>query len=481
MNKMNLNPLQSIIYKYTNLVIDENIKDIFDNTLDLPPNSILVMYPPKSTYVEKYLNNILCHIQNVPPAVTLFIDGSEEYFINYENQFPICKNITNEVLEKIINEYYPNSPKEIIGVTGSCGKTSTCIFLYELLKAANIKSVLITTLKIEGIENNFNIRNTTPSWITLKQILHNAHKNQINIGILEVSSQGIKDNRIKNINFTSGIFTNFALDHLEAHGTIENYFETKKSFIEKLPIKLVNENVNNYEDNLKITHKDIIFYGSNINHITDNGFTFNNINYNKPFGVKFFQQENLVGAMILLYTLGYKDIFNYMDLHILIPSRMEFFGTSGNGSLVYSDGAYRPENINKVIEFFRNLNLKRVILIMGAGGDRDRGKDYRKNIGKLSSEVCKLIISDDNPRSENPLCIRNEIIDNHGSSNNIINIGNRFDAINCALNMGGKNHIILILSHGNDKTVIYKNHYVFMSDLDIYHHHIFKEKLKLCM
>lgn len=468
--------LQSIIYKYTNILINKNIKNIFDNTLDLCENSILVIFNPKATSKEKYINNILCHIQNVKPSVTLFIDGSEKYFIDNLHNFSIKINITNEILEKIINEYYCDSPPEIIGVTGSCGKTSTCIFLYELLKTMHIKSILVTTLKIQGIENNFNIRNTTPSWITLKQILHNSCKNNINIAVLEVSSQGIKDNRIKNIKFTSGIFTNFNMDHLEAHGTIGEYFATKKRFIESLPIKVVNENVNNYQENLKV-EGDITFYGNKINNIKEEGFIFNNINYSKHFTVKFFQQENLLGAMILLYKLGYTDVFNYTDINILVNSRMEFFGKTNNGSLVYSDGAYRPENISKVIKYFESY-LKNIILIMGAGGGRNRGEDYRKNIGKFSSQVCKLIVCDDNPRSENPINIRNEIIDNHGDSNNIINIANRFEALNYAFNIGNKNHIILILCHGNDETVIYKNHYVFMSDMQIYEQHVFHGKLK---
>jgi UDP-N-acetylmuramoyl-L-alanyl-D-glutamate--2,6-diaminopimelate ligase len=475
---MNLNKLPSIIYKYTNLIINESIKDIFDNTMDLEPNSILVLFNPVSTNKEKYINNIICHVENIKPPVTLFIDGSEKYFNNYMDKFQLTGNITEETLELIINEYYSNSPKEIIGVTGSCGKTSTCIFLQELLEKNHIKNLLVTSIKIEGIKNNFNIRNTTPSWITLKQLLHNSYEANINIAIIEVSSLGIKDNRIKGINFTGGIWTSFNLDHLETHGTLENYFETKKSFIEKLPIKVVNENVNKYKEHLKILNKDIIFYGSNLNQIKDEGFTYNNINYNKTFNVKFFQQENLLGAMILLYNLGYKNIFDYTDINKIVASRMEFFGTSSNGSLVYSDGAYRPDGINKVIDYFKPFNLKRVILIMGAGGDRDRGKDYRKNIGRLSSKVLKLIVTDDNPRSENPIDIRNEIIDNDGDSNNIINIGNRFEALNYAFRIPNKNHIILILSHGSSDTVLYNNHYMLMSDLDIFKQDAFSKELK---
>lgn len=473
---MNLNRLQTIIYKYTNVLIEDNINNIYDNTLDLSPNSILVIFNPNSTNLDKYKNNILSHILNIEPAVTLFIDGSEKHFNNLEN-FNVTINITNEILENIINEYYCESPKEIIGVTGSCGKTSSCIFLYELLKKMNVKSVLITTIKIDGIKNNFNIRNTTPSWITIKQILHNAYEENINIAIVEVSSHGIKNNRIKNINFTSGIWSNFNMDHMELHGTIEDYFNTKKQFIESLPVKIVNENVNKYREDLKITGN-IITYGVLTNNINDNGFTYNNINYNKPFNVKFFQHENLVGGMILLYNLGYKNIFNYSDINILVPSRMEFFGETLNGSLVYSDGAYRPENINKVIDYFKLKNLKKMILVVGAGGSKNRGIDYRKNIGLLSKEFFYFIVTDDNPRNENPVSIRNEIIGDNGDSNNIINIGNRYDALNYAFKLGVKNTIILIISHGSDETVLYKNHYVFMSDKDIYNDYIFQEKLK---
>jgi UDP-N-acetylmuramoyl-L-alanyl-D-glutamate--2,6-diaminopimelate ligase len=477
---INNKKLWKIIFKYTNIKISENITDIYDNSIDLQPNSLLVLYNAKYTLDSKYKNNIISNVTNIHPLVTLFIDNSEKLFQEEikNNIFGINIYITNQILNLIINEYYNLQPKEVIGVTGSCGKTSTSSFIYYLLEKMHIRSLLIGTIGIKGIKTNFKIRNTTPSWITLKRLLHESCENNINIAIIEVSSHGIGENRIKDIKFTSGIWTHFMEDHLEYHKTIENYFQCKNFFMKNLPITIVNENVNNYRDNLKIDFIPNYIYGKKTNNITDNEFTFSNNKYKDEFQVKFYQQENLVGAMILLYTIGYKNIFNYMNLNFVIPARMELIGNTISGAPIYNDDAYRSDNIQEVINYFTPLNIKRLIVIIGAGGNRYRGDDYRKNIGLLSKKVHKLIICDINPRNENPIDIRNEIIGNDGYSNNIINIGNRFTALEYAFQYADKNHIILILPNCVGNTIIYKNHYVFIGDKETYNHYLFHKKIQ---
>jgi UDP-N-acetylmuramoyl-L-alanyl-D-glutamate--2,6-diaminopimelate ligase len=476
---INNRKLFEIILKYTNKKIPENIYKIYDNSLDLEEDSLLILYKPVYILEEKYKNNIISHTSNLKPLAILFIDGSEKLF-EAEIKMNIFSNpiyITNEVLHNIINEYYFLQPKEIIGVTGSCGKTSTSSFIYSLLEKMNVKSLLIGTMGIKGIKKNLNIRNTTPSWVTLKRLLHESVENDINIAIIEVSSHGIGENRIRDIDFTSGIWTHFIEDHLEYHKTIEKYFECKNSFIEKLPIKIINENVNNYKEHLKIKFTPTYYYGRKTNFITDNGFNFLDKKYEGEFNVKFYQQENLVGAMILLYEIGYKNVFNYMSLNINIKARMELIGKTTRGALIYNDDAYRWNNIEEVINYFVPLNLKRLILVIGAGGDRYRGEDYRKNIGALSKKISKLIVCDVNPRNENPIDIRNEIIGKDGYSNNIINIGNRFEALMYAFETSKKDNIVLILPNCVNNMVIYKNYYTFMSDADIYNHYMFYEKI----
>lgn len=468
---MTRNKLQNIIFKYTQIDISP-ASHIFDNTWDIIESSILILDGPKNIRVEDYILSISNHLMDGAIVATLFINGSEKFFQDKSN-FGTVLVVEEKIVHKIVEEYYDKTPSQILAVTGTFGKTSTTVFLYELLLAMGVKASMVGTLGLRGIPINFlkTTRNTTPSWIALKRILHISKENNIDTTIIEVSTHGIgkknDDSRLKNIKFTGGIWTGFGTDHLEYHGTLENYFATKHDFMASLPLIVVNKNVYNF---FSINFTPRYIYSKEMNHITHEGFQFNGIFYKKSFSVKFFQQENLLGAMLLLYGLGYENVFNFVDLDVQIPARMEYFGKSYGGADIYSDNAYRPESIQNVLSYFTPLNLKRLILIAGAGGDRSRGINYRKDIGFLSSKVYKLIITDDNPRKEDAFQIRNEII---GIDSTILNIPNRFDALITAFTMSKLHHIILIIGHGSDETVLYKNYYVLMNDKEIFQHYKF--------
>lgn len=462
------NKLQEIVFKYTNILIPP-AEHIFDNSCDVIDNSLLIINPPRHTLLQQYQNNILTHLQNYKVLATIFLNNSEQHFED-TSLFGTIILTTAEIKDKIVEDFYNKTPAKILAVTGTCGKTSTSTFVYELLQAMNIKSVLIGTLGTRGIDTQYlrTTKNTTPSLVSIKRILHVSAEQGSEVAVLEVSSHGIGEDRIKGINFDGGIWTAFHTDHLEYHPTLEHYFETKHNFMAQLPITIINENI--LQDQFEMKFSPTYVYGKNNNHITDDGFEFQQIKYNQAFQVKFFQQDNLLAAMLLLYFIGYKEVLKYNNLSVQIPSRMEYFGTTMNGAPVYSDDAYRPANIDQVINYFYSMNLKRIILITGAGGNRDRGEHYRKNLGLLHKKVYKLIVTDDNPRNENPIDIRNEII---GENNNILNIGCRFDALMTAFCIAKFNHIVLIISHGSDETVLYKNHYVLMNDKEIFTHYKF--------
>jgi UDP-N-acetylmuramoyl-L-alanyl-D-glutamate--2,6-diaminopimelate ligase len=464
--------LPAIVFQYTNTCIPF-AKHIIDNTLDIVETSLLILRPPHYIAAEIYTQRIINHLSNQPVVATIFLDGAEEYFKDH-SKFGVVIISCWEVAEKIIQEYYCLTPRKILGVTGTYGKTSTSIFLYELLKNMQVKTSLVGSLGIRGIDHKYLKinRNTTPSWITLKRILHISALNNIEVTILEVSSQGIAEGRIRDIKFDGGIWTGFAVDHLEFHKNLEDYFSTKESFMKNIPITIVCQEVYKYFD-VKFTPTYI--YSREINSITDEGFTFNNKEYKQKFNVKFFQQDNMLAALLLLHYMGYENVFSYNNLICQVPSRMEYFGTTNNGAAIYSDNSYRLVNIQKILDYFTSYNLKRVILVIGAGGDRNRGADYRKNIGELSKRVQQVIVTDDNPRSEDPMKIRGEIID---LNNNIFNIGERFNALITAFCIAKPENIIVILSHGSDEKIIYKKHYVLMSDREIFEHYQFHYCMK---
>lgn len=460
--------LQDVIFKYSKISIPRQFTQLVDHTSQINFNSILVVYPPKSTNIDTYQNIIWNHIKNL--EVVIYIDGSEQFFTE---QSPTLQAIyfTLDILEQVIEEYYCKRPRYIIGVTGSGGKTSTVNLLHQLCVDLNIASTALSTFGLVGLDPQLLPSNpnahATYSYITNKRIIHNSALANKEILIIEVSSHGIGENRIKNIRFDGGIWTSFSLDHMEYHKTLVHYFDTKKRFIESLPFFIIGEQVLDFiqkNPELKFNKTPTNIIGLKHNKITDNSYEYNGITYETPFKMRFYQRVNLLSGMVLLYQLGYIEAIKHNQTYVHIPARMEFFGHTLNGAPIYSDDAYRPQHMEDILESFDEYNLKRLILIVGAGGDRKRGEHYRSNIGKMADKVHKLIVTDDNPRKENPSHIRNEIAEGR---QNIWIIPYRSDALQVAFGFSDKNKIILILSHGSDRYVRYKDYYSSMADCEV--------------
>lgn len=459
--------LKDIIYKYTNVLIDD-CENIVDNSYDIIENSIFILDKPNHINIDFYRNNIITHLKNKNLIATLFINGSEKYFSSIDlDIFGKKIFISKEISEKIIDEYYYKTPEKILAVTGTYGKTSTTYFLHYLLEEMGEKSVLINTTGLFGLDKKFlfSQRNTTNSYCVLKKILHLTAIANIKYIIIEISSHGIKNNRIKNIKFNGGIFTSFTSDHLEFHSSLEDYFYTKHDFIKTLPIQIINENIfKSFPTKLNPTH----IYGKEKNQISNSSFLFNNEIISVNFSIEFFQKENLLAAALLLFEIGFKKVFNFMNIKKQISCRMHLLGKNSKGALIYCDSAFRLETIISIVDLFsKKFSKKNIILIIGLGGDRKRGETFRQDVGEISLKVGKMIITDDNPRNESPIEIRHEMM----ISNHIWNIGNRIDALFLAFEIAEKDQVILILGKA-EKTIIYKNHITYISDEEIYQQYI---------
>lgn len=475
-----INNLPQIIFKYTQVAIPAYLTDLVDHTSHITYHSIFVLFPPKSSSIDKYKENIINSWKHHKANFVIFVDGSEKYFIDSDIIKSESIFTTEETLYQIVNEYYCKRPKYIVGVTGSGGKTSTTNLIYQLATDLNIPAAALSTFGLVGLNNqevmNNNI-NTTYSYITTRRVIHHSAIENKELLAIEVSSHGIGENRIKNIEFNGGIWTSFSIDHMEYHKTLENYFNTKRKFFESLPISIVGQQVLDFiktHPELKLTKTPTDIVGMKENNIKDDSYTYNGVNYKGEFKMQFYQRVNLLSAMVLLYRLGYKKAIEYNGTYLHIPARMEFFGYTLQGAPVYSDDAYRPDNMETVLQYFDEYNLKRVILIVGAGGDKDRGEHYRSNIGKMADKVHKLIVTDDNPRTESPSKIRNEIAE---GKQNIWIIPYRSDALQVAFSFSDKNKIILILSHGSEELIRYKDYYSCMTDKEVFEYYLMRFKV----
>lgn len=449
--------LGDIIQKHTNIQLEA--EHLFNHTKLAIDNSVFIVEDTRSLPLDEFTYLIEIMMNTTKIKGFLCTEISKKY-LPHNITIPIIVT-TSRIINNIIDEYYCKRPQKIIGVTGSYGKTSTTRILYHLLTMIGVKTIVNNSSEFMGINNDL-LRifiNATPSNLDLKRILHEAGKNNIEVAVLEVTHAGIDQNRIKDIVFDAGIFTGFTKDHMEYFKSMKQYFVCKEKFISQVPIRVINEEIFEYGFAKSLNKLPHIVYGVKTNDIKQNSFVYKNTKYDKGFNLPYYIKNNLVGCMILLKELGYKNIFDYMDMSLNLSGVMEKAGVNKNGAEIYIDNAYRLNIVEKILDIFQKY--KKIILIIGVGGDRYRGATYRADIGKLFSKTDMMIVTDDNPRTENASKIRKEII---GKNNLILNIGPRILAIQTAINFATKHHVVLILGKGCENHSIYNNYKSYASD-----------------
>lgn len=398
-------------------------------------------------------------------------------------EIPIIKvNNTNDTLYQIYNDYY-NNPLEninLIGITGTDGKTTTAVIIKELLNNFYKTAYLGTNGFI--IENEkTSIRNTTP---TIDEILHLANiakNNNVKYLVMETSSEGLLHNRCQNLLFKRAIITNVTGDHLNAHKTFKNYIESKFKLFKQITkdgYAILNTD-DNYYKYFKKTKAKKITYGSNknatfkIQNIKENetNTTFE-IKHNKkvykitsPY-IGIFNVYNLTSAIATINSLGIeiKKIIPYIKDLKPIPGRNKFLDFNQDYKIIL-DYAHTLNATKEILSYANRIKKKEIITVVGCAGGRETQK--RKDIGKIITNLStKVIFTMDDPRYEKVENIIKEMTQEVQTANYII-IKNRKKAIKKALKMAKKDDIVLILGKGEDNYMAIKNKYKKYSDLKV--------------
>ncbi len=401
---------------------------------------------------------------------------------------PILDNIPiiqvrnpRKVMSKIAANFYNNPSKElnIIGITGTNGKTTTTQIIDYIIKANNKTSSSLGTLGFNTPSGMISTGFTTPESIELQQILDTIKKGGIEYVPMEISSHAIELYRTNDVDVNIAIFTNIGHDHLDFHKSIENYFNAKLKLFTQLNKK-----------STAILNSDDPYTKKIINKIKCNYFTYGfnkkadlyikdySLNIEKSKAIIQYKGElfeietpligkfnlyNLSAAILCAFKLGIckNDIIQSIKYFNNVPGRLEKYNYKGNTVII--DYAHTPDafsNIFKSIFELKNKN-KKIITVFGCGGNRDNSK--RKLMGKIASNYSDYIyITNDNPRFED----EDKIIDNicRGIANTEYQIiKNRRRAIISAMN--NKNSIILILGKGVEKYQIIKNKKINHSDI----------------
>ncbi|MEO0292724.1 MAG: UDP-N-acetylmuramoyl-L-alanyl-D-glutamate--2,6-diaminopimelate ligase [candidate division WOR-3 bacterium] len=369
---------------------------------------------------------------------------------------------TRTALSKIASNYYgnPSEKLKVIGVTGTNGKTTTCYLLSSLFPS----SICFTTVKYFGIKSNIKAINTTPSPILLHKELQEAYRNNLKTAIIEVSSIGIDQDRVKDIDFDYAIFTNISRDHLDYHKTFENYLDAKAKFFETLKedkIAVINADDPNSSNIIRNSKSKVVTFGLNRGNIrgeilknSKDGIVLKIEGLGRSFEISSpllgkFNALNILAATSIgiLEKLQDSEIKERIENSPIPPGRLQKVKAK-EGISVFIDYAHTPDALFSTILCLREYNPKRIITVFGAGGNRDKGK--RSLMGNVASNLSDLIIvTSDNPRDEEPEAIIDDIFKGI-EKNNATRLVDRKEAIFKALSIAEEGDFILIAGKGHE-------------------------------
>ena len=391
----------------------------------------------------------------------------------------IVKNV-KKFLAEACSVKYKEKPKNIIAVTGTNGKSSVANFYFQILKNLKINSAAIGTLGIFYKNKVKRINLTTPDIITIHKELNFLKKKKIDNVCLEASSHGLHQNRLDGINFTAGIFTNFTQDHLDYHKNLKKYLQAKlslfSSLLKKNSFAVLDTDIPEFSIINKICKKrkiKILSFGSRgntiklISHYYFGKKQIIKINFlNKIYNIKLdligdFQIKNVLAAILASY-LSVKNpdqIINTLSKIKSATGRMQYVGNKKKSAVVV-DYAHTPDALKKSLQTLAKQFNKKVDVVFGCGGDRDKGKRYK--MGDIADQFAsKIYLTNDNPRSENPISIIKQI--KKGCSRSKI-ILDRKMAIKSAINNLNTDSILLIAGKGHENYQIINNQKKYFSD-----------------
>ncbi len=367
-------------------------------------------------------------------------------------------------LSEISSKFYRSKPKNIIAVTGTNGKTSVADIFYQILRINNISAATIGTLGIKYNEKILKTNLTSPDTVTLHKNLNFLKKKKINNVIIESSSHGLDQKRLHHINFKGAIFTNFSQDHLDYHKTMKSYLNAKLILFREILGK--KSTIISDKDIMPFSFLEKISKKKNLK-LLDINKECKKIEHTFFKPVSNFKIKNLAMAIKALKLCGLGDKLIYKAIKKVqdVNGRLELVKSYRNGVKVFVDYAHTPDALLKSLISLKIDYKNNISLVFGCGGERDQTK--RPIMAKIADDYCKNIyITDDNPRSENPKKIRDELF-KYIKKNKVLNIGDRKLAIKKAIQQANPGEIILVAGKGHEEQQIYKDKIVNISDKKI--------------
>ena len=404
-----------------------------------------------------------------------------QHDLGLKNQI-ICED-THNIFCEMCKIWFKNPTEKlhIIGVTGTNGKTSVTYMLKSVLENAGHKVGLIGTIQNIIGEKVIKSNNTTPGPYELFELFSEMVNEGCSYAIMEVSSHALEQGRVNGLHFDIGIFTNLSQDHLDYHKTMEKYLLAKKKLFYMCDTAVINssdEYANDLIDGLKCK---IVTYSDN----NDSTFSAKGIKY-RPDSVQYELVGNNILSHIAVKTGGKFTVFNSLAVAVTalelginienikdglfalsgVKGRAESVPT-GRDFTVIIDYAHTPDGLKNILSTFKECDKNRLIVLFGCGGDRDKTK--RPVMGSIAVRNADyVIVTSDNPRSEEPLSIIDDILEGTtGSSVPVKVVENRIEAIKFAISIALPGDIIVLAGKGHEDYQILKDKTIHLDEREV--------------
>ena len=401
--------------------------------------------------------------------------------IGLKNQ--IIVSDTHTIYSNMCAKWFGEPAKhlKLVGVTGTNGKTSITYMIKSILEASGNKVGLIGTIQNMIGEEVIASKNTTPDAYELNSLFALMKAKGCNYAIMEISSHALDQRRVNELCFEVAVFTNLTQDHLDYHGTMENYLNAKKRLFTMCKTAVINSDdeyapqimdglnckVVTYSTGDASTYsaKGINYRPASVEYelVSDNGIKHIKVNTGGKFTV-----YNSMAAMVSAMELG-------MDIDVSAQAVSMLQGVKGRAEVVPCDRdftiivdyAHTPDGLKNILSTFKECPKNRLIVLFGCGGDRDRTK--RPIMGSIAVRNSDfVIITSDNPRTEEPAAIIDDILEGVvGTRTPYKVVENRVDAIKYAVSIAQKDDIIVLAGKGHETYQILKDGTIHLDEREV--------------
>ena len=382
----------------------------------------------------------------------------------------ICVKDSRKALAQMASAWYgyPSAELSLVGLTGTNGKTTIATLLYQMHQKMGFKAGLISTIEVLIGEKSSPATHTTPDPLQINEVLRKMVEAGCEYCFMEVSSHAIDQERILGLDFNGGIFTNLSRDHLDYHKDFKEYLRVKKRFFDDLPgaaFVLVNGDDKNGRVKLQNCRAEQHVYSLRTmcdfrGKITEMHLEGSSMEINgREVWVKLpgrFNASNLLCAYGASILLGHHpdDVIGALSELGPVAGRFETF-RSNKGTTAIVDYAHTPDALQNVLDTIQEVNIAggEIITVVGAGGNRDRGK--RPLMARIAAAAShKTILTSDNPRDEDPEVILDDMMEGVAVQDleRCMRIVSREEAIRTACIIAGEKDIILVAGKGHELT-----------------------------